>query len=81
MLPSILEPVPGDLARWYAWGAEDEETWDKRDLALSWISGRTLDLGYLSPAADIRLWADLTSVYITWDNRGFRIGKAPASSA
>lgn len=90
MLPSILEPVPGDLAPWlqraerdalYAWEPEDEEAWDKRDLALSWISGRTLDLGYLSPAADIRLWSDLTSVYIAWDNRGFSSGEAPAWSA
>jgi len=90
MLPSILEPVPEDLAPWlqraerdalYAWEPQAEEAWDTRDLALSWISGRTLDLRYLSAAADIRLWSYLTSVYIAWDNRGFLNGEAPAWSA
>jgi hypothetical protein len=90
MLPSILEPVPGELAPWlqrtgrdalYAWEPEAEEDWHTRDLALSWISERTLDLGYLSPAADIRLWSDLTFVHIAWDNRGFVSGEALAWSA
>lgn len=90
MLPSILEPVPMDLAPWlqrskrdalFAWEPDTDEDWDTRDLALSWIGLRTLDLGYLSPAADIRFWSDGRSVHIAWDNRGYRIGEKPAWSA
>lgn len=90
MLPSILEPVPNDLAPWLqrakrdalaAWEPETEPAWDARDRALSWIGERTLDLGYLSAAADIRFWSDDTSVHIAWDNRGILFDKAPAWSA
>lgn len=90
MLPSIMEPVPEALAPWlqrakrdalYAWEPEAEAAWEMRDLALSWISGRTLDLGYLSAAADIRLWSDPASVYIAWDNRGILSGEALVWSA
>lgn len=90
MLPAILEPVPGDLApcleraardALYAWEPEAEEAWDTRQLALSWISERTLDLGYLSSAADIRLWSDLSAVHIAWDNRGILSGGVPTWGA
>jgi len=90
MLPAILEPVPEDVTPWIArgryealrdWEPETETGWEARDLLLSVISARTLDVGYLSTVADIRLWSDARSVHIAWDNRGRLIDGLPAWSA
>jgi hypothetical protein len=68
------------LASWCA----DEDTADEesfRDMwgaASAWSGQRTLDTGYLSPSARIRLWSDNEVVHIEWDNRDRLIEGKPA---
>jgi hypothetical protein len=60
---------------------DKDQSWDVAGAATNWIGQRTLDTGYLSPSAKIRLWFDGQQVYIAWDNVLKSIEGRPAWSA
>jgi len=62
-------------------GLEEQHFWDIADAASTWIGKRTLDTGYLSPSAKIRLWCDGQFVHLAWDNTFKTFQGTPAWSA
>jgi hypothetical protein len=60
---------------------DEQRFCDLADSATTWIGNRTLDTGYLSPSAQIRLWSDPEHVYIGWDNSLKDFRGSPAWSA
>ena len=62
-------------------GLDEQRFWDITDGASAWIGKRTLDTGYLSPSAKIRLWSDGQHVHIAWDNFLKAFQGSPAWSA
>lgn len=62
-------------------GLDEQRFWDVTDGATTWIGKRTLDTGYLSPSAKIRLWSDGQHVHIAWDNILKTFQGSPAWSA
>lgn len=49
---------------------DEDRYWELADASATWISNRTLDSGYLSPSAGIRIWSEQSIVHIEWDNTG-----------
>lgn len=80
-VPANLVPyISGERAR--AWRAgydermaryedelDDERIFALVDDASTWLADRSLDTGYLSPAANIWMWSDEAVVHVEWDNR------------
>jgi hypothetical protein len=62
-------------------GLDEQPFWDITNAASTWIGKRTLDTGYLSPPAKIRLWCDGQFAHIAWDNTFKTFQGMPAWSA
>lgn len=58
--------------------ADTPEVWEIFYNATNWIEERYLDTGYLSPSANIWIWADNRTVTLQWDNGGKEIDGLPA---
>ncbi|MEO7719658.1 MAG: DUF5984 family protein [Capsulimonas sp.] len=85
MVPSILDPLPSDLAArvsdieaWRQWrerldvwreASEDDASMDIGDAAIRWWISRTWDNGHLSRPPKIWLWSIDDTVHIRWDCR------------
>lgn len=78
ILPSVLEPVPADIAR-HLETAEAHRSWndfvsdwdwhDDTEGGLLWVCDRTLDSGYLRAGPDITFWRVDDVIRIRCDNR------------